>query len=142
MIVPDLIDVFTPTKAYLWLRLWWDGDDFDIELAGDAGVGDRPAWLDYELSGEGPGWEGLIGADPCWLCNGFGTWTMWALKHGVAPRQPFLVCLHEPVYSRDYWGEHDVDYESEFVRAMPWPADRTTRTWHRYLRVMTRPEKS
>jgi hypothetical protein len=38
-------------------------------------------------------------------------WVTWMLHEGVAPGQQFIVRIWEPKYTRDYLGEHDVDFE-------------------------------
>lgn len=58
-------------------------------------------WLDWELEAASLG--NLLGIEsiPSWD---------WMLREGIAPGQEFLVRIPRPTYTRDYWGEHDVEY--------------------------------
>lgn len=57
------------------------------------------------------------------------------LQMGVAPGQPFKVWLRA-TYTRDYWGEHDADYDSKFLESEPWEQQRAADAWSKWMKAI------
>jgi len=140
MAIPPLCDAFAEKSIYIWFRLVYDGtSDLDPEECGTDEIGGAPQWwvdeddhsLDTIFS---PTWthtthDGHEFPDK---------WLRWALEEGIAPGQPFLVCIKEPRYTRDYYGEYDVEYDVDIVRVMPRTPTQALRAWSRVLEKIHR----
>lgn len=63
-------------------------------------------------------------------------WSRWALEHGVAPGQPFLIRVHATEGSSSFNGE-TTEYDSwntwELLAIRPWPARKVLRSWTRFF---------
>lgn len=115
------VDVYTEDRVFMWLQLEPFREDLEpIEIA-DQTIGDRPKWLDEELSNDG--WNSIIQHEWCSVESGEGwifseSWFRWMLHHGLVPFQPFLVSIEKPEYhawqTMDGW-DCDVDYDHELV---------------------------
>jgi hypothetical protein len=138
-----LSDIYLGDKSpvYVWLWLEEYDEDLEIEECAASSIGDMPEWLDPEL-GQG-GWESII--SPTWTTveSGLGwcfarTWTTWALREGIAPRQPFQLEVHPPRYCRcggyEYPDEWDVEWTWDIVRIERWPQERVLKAWDRWTR--------
>lgn len=138
--LPPLCDAYTEKEVYLWHKLTYDGrGDLDPQTCGEDSLGGRPEWflqeddtsLDTILSPEGTyaNYGGHEFRDQ---------WIRWALQEGLAPGQPFLVRIGQPHYSKDYYGECDVEWDVEVVRAMPRTPKQAVRAWDAILRSVRR----
>lgn len=144
--VPPLQDTGHPTgHFYVWLRVTAGGDgdsgeDFELELCGEGDP--MPNWLDREI--QESGLEELAGASNWATDSAVHGWIFcsrrlkWALEKGIAPGQPFLVRTTPPVYSRDYWGETDCDWDREIVSVLPWSQDEVRDAWGKALETLQR----
>lgn len=124
--IPDLVNVYMWDKAYLWLRLDARGDLDPIE-AHVRELGTRPEWLEHDF-------QETLGA-----CMGhdYGPdnyWLHWGLEHGVAPSQPFLYRVDPPLFSQDYWGEWDAEYNGDLIRVIPWSTQEAADSLELWLR--------
>lgn len=128
LMVPDLIDVYYPGgDAFRWFTLENGSGCWDMELvdAAEETVGELDSRIESEV--EQMGWEDLLDIDNWHQTDEYRgrSWRSgkmhWALEHGLAPGQPFLVRFGKPEYSAPsyYDGEVDVTYDVEFVRALP-----------------------
>lgn len=95
----------------------------------------EPEWFEWEVSNGGI--ETFIG--PAWKHPDDGdlmapaTWAAWALEEGIAPEQPFLLRIGIPRYSRDYYGECDVDYEYNIERTLPLSSQEAFERWTKFF---------
>ncbi|WNZ59859.1 hypothetical protein QEG98_28055 [Myxococcus sp. MxC21-1] len=129
--IRDLVNVYSKASCRVWLTL--DRRTLELVEADSLGkpmdVGTPPEWLTYEL--EQDGWDNLVDY-PYRETARVG----WALAHGIAPGQPFLVEVDPPVHSKhwtDCGYEYDTDYSSELVRVAPLPPEDVARRWEVWL---------
>lgn len=94
------------------------GDVADDQTAAEA----RHDWLAFEL--DAVGWDGLLDVNH--------DAATWLLREGLAPGQPFLVWLR-PHYSRDYWGEHDLDVEWDVVARTHRSPEEAAAAWQAWI---------
>ncbi len=125
--IPPLHNVYTKESVYVWYRFIEDALDVEPDSCEQDSIGRMPLWMadneDFDIT--------II------LDTRFRDmrWATWAIEHGLAPGQPFLLRIDSPDYSSDYWtGEVDVEWNYEFIRAMPCKPERTARSWERVLR--------
>lgn len=139
--VPDLVNVrFPDGDAYQWFELSSAGsEDFELFELHDHTIGKLCPELQDEL--DQASWEDMI--DVHWKVEQSGegwsfatSWLCWALAHGIAPGQPFLFRFGKPQWSSDYYGECDVEYDAEFVRALPMPMEDSRDCWARVLKEL------
>lgn len=101
----------------------------------DGGMGDGPSvidsyppcveWFDYEC--DNGMLECLMGCE--------GKWPEWMLREGIAPGQQFVIRVSEPSYTKDCWGEYDVDYgDWEIVQRQPLPDGVAGMLWFAWFR--------
>ncbi|WP_426751752.1 hypothetical protein [Myxococcus sp. Y35] len=128
--IRDLVNVYSEKSCRVWLAL--DRRTLDLVEADSLGkpmdVGAPPEWLAYELE---DGWDNLVG----YPYRDEGR-IAWALGHGIAPGQPFLVEVDPPHYSKhwtDCGYEYDTDYSSELIRVAPLPPEDAARRWEVWL---------
>jgi hypothetical protein len=124
-------DVYEPPDApYVdfWAHLaFTGGDDLEpeiIEVLGDA------VWWDSEQEL----WDSaLFGGLQTFIKDGGCSFNISnqdsALREGIAPDQKFLVRMHRPTYTRDYWGEYDCDFDIEILHIEPLAAQEILRRW-------------
>lgn len=126
-LVPPLRDVFFSDGVLVWMRFRvgdWLGVDLGIERCATSSAGDEPEWLrDEESNG---GWDVILGKPLTPR-----PWMTFALQHGIAPGQPFLLWLERPKYYRcSYeYDEYDCDYQWDIVRVMPRTAEQSAAAW-------------
>ena len=84
---------------------------------------DVPNWLDFELS--------EVGIDCVMDVH---DWPTWALNNGICCNQAFTIRVWKPAYSRDYFGEYDVDYEWELLGVASFAPSDTLAFWEHWLR--------
>ena len=123
--------------SYLWFELCLDG----FEL--------YPEHIEHQVLGEPS--EALAGEVDCvgWIdmwesdlpLSTEGRYLHWALTHGVAPDQPFLLRFGEPTYYAGGWAgsepiDPDVDYDVELVHVGPLHVDVGVERWRKTLRKM------
>lgn len=132
------VDVLLPTTVYLWFELLPNGEDLYLDTSADTSVGSAPEWMEYDFDLD-------IIIDPQWRReeSGLGwiftrTWHEWGLREGIAPWQPFLLKVCEPVYDKiwtDCGYEYDVEWDWDIVEVQALPPDQVLRrwvTWHRW----------
>ncbi len=101
-------------------------------LRGTLHLGKPPEWLREEVAQQGLGdfVEASLGIP--WL--GLGRWARmrWAMRHGIAPGQPFLVEVDPPEHtssSTPDGTEWDTRYSGEVLAVMPLPPEEVARRW-------------
>lgn len=57
----------------------------------------------------------------------------WALENGFAGGQRVLLRFWPPEWSRDYWGEWDVEYQYEIAGFVPVPAEQAAAFWEEWI---------
>jgi len=57
----------------------------------------------------------------------------WALENGFAGGQRVLLRFWPPEWSRDYWGEWDVEYQYEIAGFEPMPAEQAVAFWEEWI---------
>lgn len=124
--IPPMCDVYTSKAIYVWHKLV-GRVCLDTEECGHYSVGRLPAWRYWD---ESYSVHDMLTADTSSYEE---VYIHWALEHGVAPGQPFLLRINEPEYTRcggyDGYDEFDVDWSYEFIRAVPWSRDKALRSW-------------
>lgn len=136
-----LLDLYTPDWARIWFHLVPEGFDLDIEDCGEDTLGVATGSIAYETDQNGfDAWVGSCEASGqtqrgrfSWRCD----WAQWALINGIAPRQPFLLHLHSPYYSKSWTDcgyEYDCDCEFEVMRVVYWSPSKCASYWDRWLR--------
>lgn len=132
--IPDLVNVLDPKgDAYVWLFMDTEGDDLCWpEAAEERTVGEMNPVLQDEIDCNGMDFI----FDDLPFGTGYRTRNItWALKHGVAPGQPFLLRIGEPriVNCGGYYEqEWDVEHDVEFIRRIEWPIDQVTEAWRSF----------
>lgn len=130
---PHYTDVLLPTAVRVWYRLHADGcrDLHPVQCAHDV-IGMSPDWWEEDL-------ETAVSLDR-WAnrtqIGGFTInqgWVHWALTHGVAPGQAFLVHIPEPIGSGE-GDDYDEDWDYELLEIAPSSAAVTQRRWEQFLR--------
>jgi hypothetical protein len=107
-------------SCFIWLELV-PNEDYDLEpsILSDYPQFDPPltkdgqprmTWLEYEL--EGSRWD-FIDWGINWRCDF--PFSDWALHHGVAPEQPFLVRFDAWYSGPDWNGEYDAGCEWKLI---------------------------
>jgi hypothetical protein len=134
-----LVDVWTPHWARVWVQLVPDYTDLEREECGEESIGEPTGSFQHERDNEGirswlrqpDGGYTNIGRFEWWM-----SWAHWALQEGIAPRQPFLVHLHEPYYSKSWTDcgyEYDCDCDWYLVRVEHRQPSVALRYWSRWL---------
>ena len=125
--VPLLTNVYLREEKtyYFWVKIQADGS---LGECHHDSIGDISEALAFELEQYGD-----VGA---LLSGGWSTQHMleWAMTSGIAPGQPFMVEMSEPVYSETWTDcglEHDVEYPWDVHYVVPWGALRAARAWER-----------
>lgn len=155
-------------SAYVWFVVTPDGEDLSFERWGDeTWAGYRPdpppppddpanlqnqwdvlkfgfpsqdhEWLQEEVSNVG--WPSLLDATDYHRRTWYGyefEIIQWALEHGIAPDQPFLVRIDPPhsyrvSYEYDEW---DTEHHSEVVTVTPLDPAEGARRWQDILDTM------
>lgn len=132
-----LVNIYTPGECIVWLVLVEYGEDYTPEEFEDVEeIGTPPKWLSRELE-ENDGWKTFLMPEHRAEKTGLGwvfgtTWTEWALREGIAPGQPFSVATQRPYYSRDYYGECDVEFYCDLHSIAPWPTERVLAAWEQH----------
>lgn len=132
--IPPGVDIFTEDGIYEWYRLV-DSKDYlgqlELQSVAHKVLGGPPDWwvdedqamLGWELGLGSPNTEEM-------------TSVWWAMEHGVAPGQAFLLHLPPPKVYKSYEGEIDVGYDVEYdprvVRVLPIKSPR--RAWDGFFR--------
>jgi hypothetical protein len=70
-------------------------------------IGESTEWFDAEVSNMGI--EGLL--EGSFKDMDYNASFDWMHKEGILPGDSFIVEIYCPVYSQDYWGEHDCEYQ-------------------------------
>ena len=84
---------------------------------------DPPGWLDFELCEVG------------WYCVfDIHNEAQFALEHGLCGGQTFSILVYPPVYTKDYWGECDVEYNWEMQDVTPLPSKHHLDFWTGWLK--------
>jgi hypothetical protein len=125
-----LVDILTPDECRIWFRL--AGGDLDLKPCGTDSIGTEPTWLGFEV--DQGGWDMLAEYPLAWRTG----WERmeWAMARGIAPRQPFLMAIEKPEYSKtwtDCGYEHDTHYSAEVLAVTPFPPNVAARRWERWL---------
>lgn len=150
MTVPDLVDVAHPeADAFVWYALEYEGEDLEPFECARQSFGRMYEGTTYELH-EGGMLDMMIGIGWKHEDSGEGwsftsSWLYFALTHGIAPGQPFLVRHGKPDHYTTHTQEgteHDVDFDSEVVRVLPWSAARVLRRWAKFLHIMKQDRES
>ena len=138
----DLVDFATQGATWTWHRLAFDSFDAleTVMCNYEAHLAYRYAICSEEQA-ENAGWP-LWAAetdisnslDVSWS-DGKWRWVYWALEHGVAPGQPFLVWTGQPeghyCYSSN---EYDEEYSGELISVRPLPLHLALKRWEHLLR--------
>lgn len=132
------VDFYSEKIIRLWVRLVPNGVDLFPEQHGEDSIGTPPKWWEYEI--EQGGIEDLI--NPPWCGQ---KWTRFALRNGLAPRQPFCMEFSDPVYSKT-WTDCGYEYDFELDRCVfaieQWPHGRVRDRWAAWLRTQERTRKA
>jgi hypothetical protein len=100
---------------------WPPHVDFLVRLVADDNL--SPEILEMKDDSEPIWWGDERGNWADALCDSFAPidvrWQDWALHEGIAPDQEFWVRMTAPVYTQDYWGEWDSDYEVYVTKVEP-----------------------
>lgn len=135
---------FCSAGVRIWVRLTPDnhGEDLSTVVRITHTIG-KPAewWTDdmYEDGGNYDLIEQVMGTSWTNDESGLG-WSFttqmhhWALTHGIAPGQPFLLEIDEPTWDCDYFGECDMDVSGGIVEIEQWPHERVLRAWQGWLK--------
>lgn len=155
--IPEGVDVFIPEgPAYVWFHIT-EGDlcveEWGIEEWGQEWIvqhGEdledcwslledgitsykKQEWLVNEL--DASDWTTIL--DLGIYDRNFGyTCVPWMLENGIAPGQPFLLCIQPPKYSGgSYYDPYDVDvdWDIDLVRVLPLDASEALARWERVL---------
>lgn len=124
------VNVYTERICRVWFVL--DEDFCAVPLGSTVSAeqnpdcGSEPDWLTYE-AGE-IGWDGVAQV-PRTMDDG----VAFGLAHGIAYWQPFLVEIRKPAYTRDYWGDWDVDYDASVIAVDPLPLVEAASRWEEWL---------
>lgn len=111
-LVPVGLDVHANRAAYLWLRIDWPGDT--PESAAESYLGRPDEWVSDAV---GSSYRDVL--DIGWSESGHhDDWMPFMLREGIAPGQAFLIEI-APKWWTDYWGEHDVDWNTKVVAKGP-----------------------
>lgn len=135
------INMYEPEGcSYVWFRLVPAYDDLELEECGDDGNDIDPS-LREQFSDIG--WDFIISPPYHSIKVGGRSfderWTAFALKEGIAPGQPFCVCIEQPVYSKSWTDcgyEYDCDVECEIVAHAT--CKDPLRSWDRWLKRLHR----
>lgn len=135
-VIPDLVNVYFPTgDAFRWYALEREGDGLCIEEVYVDEIGTVSQRLGYEI--EQADWTDMM--DLPWTTD---EKIQWAVEEGIAPGQPFLIRFGEPDhYQTGGWDgpvEYDVNYDTELVRVIPWPAERAASVWEEFFAARKR----
>lgn len=107
--------LMTTTEEYEWGAL---------SLALDCDGPPDNHWLSYELE------NCCEIGDMIYISGGEET-DMFLLEHGIAPFQRFYMHLTAS-YTKDYWGEHDSEFDYEVLNVEPWNENRIATEWEAY----------
>lgn len=141
-------DMFLSTGVYMWFQLEENGEDLILVTINDYNgnynaIGDMPDALAESVTGIG--WGSVFGVSFTREESGLGwvfttTWTRWALRNGVAPYQPFCICMDgAPQYYATWDGECDVDFAPwEITKKEHLSAFETSRRWEHWFMMRTR----
>lgn len=133
-LVPPMVDVYLPDQIYLWVKFRVDCIDLEPESCAVESMGRLEPIFEYEMDNGGV--EGLL----YYLApHGDRRWMKWALEHGIAPGQPFLIWVGKPHhYSTwtDCGTEYDTDIDVGVVRVLPNTPRRAARSWERALKLI------
>lgn len=126
----SLVDILTPGECRIWFRLV--GGDLDLKPCGTHAIGTEPEWLRFEV--EQGDWDMLAEYSLAWRTG----WERmeWALERGLAPRQPFLMAIEKPEYSKtwtDCGYEYDTHYSAEVIAVAPLSLGVAARRWERWI---------
>lgn len=105
---------YLSSGLYIWFQLEEGEEDLYIVEIGDIDIGVRPESLIEEISESD--WDCILGMGYSYNESGLGwsfvsTITEWAIRHGIAPYQPFCVKIDSPpYYSFDCTGECDINF--------------------------------
>lgn len=127
--IPPLCNVYTKKAVYVWYRFIEDALDVEPDPCERDSIGRMPMWM---ADNEDFDFDIIVDA----YHHREMSWANWAIEHGLSPGQPFLLRIDSPDYSGpDYWtGEVDVEWNYEFIRAMPCKPERAARSWERVVR--------
>ena len=129
-----LYNTFTLNKeARIWFYFLPDGVDLEIEECGED-IGTRPEWIEFET--DHMSWQDII-LHGCGLSSYVRSMTYFALTHGIAPKQAFLVHFKEPEFQThctDYGADSDMEYDCEIVQIEPLARKLALRRWSRELK--------
>lgn len=137
MWLPPLCNAGTEDAVYIWYKLvYGGGNDLEPQECGDVQWGGMPNWWDQT---EDKSLDSILG--PPWTLTKYGShdftdqWIRWALENGIAPGQPFLICIGMPQWYRcSYeYDEWDCDQDAQLVRALPRTPAQALRAWSRTL---------
>lgn len=113
-------------------RMWFYLEEFNLSLSRVNEEAEPPGWLQNELWAAG--WDEILEIPYDDMER-----AQWALEHGIAPGQAFLMEVRPPHYFRcgnpmdgEDW---DVEYRSEFLRAEPWHAESAASQWEEWIKA-------
>lgn len=106
----QLVNIYCPSEVRVWFSMHPDHfrEDLCLRERGRDRIGTPPEWFTDDPIGRCEEVLDLYGSFRS-VDSGEG-WvftersTLWALEHGIAPGQPFLVRISEPQWSQDYYG--------------------------------------
>lgn len=128
-----LVNVYSERVVQVWLM--WEANDA-IELVPDDAVGELPEWYPSEV--RDAGWASILDVTWCHSSpdvdgNDWNeSWLRWGLHEGIAPRQPFLVELPSPYYSKvetQDGTEYDIEFYPRIIQVLHWPLTRIAKVW-------------
>ena len=123
-----LEDLYSEEVCQVWLYL----EEFDLLLSQANLAADMPEWLSAELSATG--WDEILE-----IPYADDKRAVWALGHGIAPGQAFLMEIRTPRYFRcgnPFDGEDwDCEYNTTFLKAEPMPLAEAADQWEAWIKA-------
>jgi hypothetical protein len=132
---------YPEAPVHLWLQLDWDSSElgiFEVEEIKGPQIGERPEWLNPE----DVDWGDVLGFNhPHKSYNRYGmdeSDALWALHHGIAPRQPFCILLWPPFVDEELYGsdneEAELSWKWELLEVSRISKHNTLKEWANFLR--------
>lgn len=113
-------------------RVWFYLEEFCLSLVQVSPEDELPDWLAIERMQVG--WDSILEAP-----GGDDERAVWALEHGIAPGQAFLMEIKPPRYFRcgnpsdgDDW---DCEYNTAFLKTEPMPLAEAADQWEAWIRA-------